>query len=334
MEGTGILSNFTAIFCRFSMSVYTPLSLEEVQAFAEPYGLAVIDLIPIQGGIQNTNYFLVDQSQQHYVLTVFEELDAEGAGELVPVLDCLGQAGVPVAVPLKHSGQAIHSIADKPAQIAPRLMGEHPEDASIAQIQAIAQAQAKLHLALRDFPLERDFNRNHQYWSDVAAQLKPQMNADDQALLAQVFQQFAQITQQHPDRPTGFIHSDLFRDNTLFEGDQLQGILDFYELNQDEWLFDIAISINDFCTAYPQAHLDQAKADAFLAAYQGIRTLTEDELACLNIFLAMAACRFWSMRLQVAQKNAEHGRTGDDILQKDPLQMRMMMQDRLQRITA
>lgn len=39
------------------MSVYTPLSLEEVQAFAEPYGLAVIDLIPIQGGIQNTNYF-------------------------------------------------------------------------------------------------------------------------------------------------------------------------------------------------------------------------------------------------------------------------------------
>ena len=316
------------------MSVYTPLSLEEVQAFAEPYGLAVIDLIPIQGGIQNTNYFLVDKSKKQYVLTVFEELDAEGAGELVPVLDCLGQAGVPVAVPLKHSGQAIHSIADKPAQIAPRLMGEHPEDASIAQIQAIAQAQAKLHLALQGFPLERDFNRNHQYWSDVAAQLKPQMNADDQALLAQVFQQFAQITQQHPDRPTGFIHSDLFRDNTLFEGDQLQGILDFYELNQDEWLFDIAISINDFCTAYPQAHLDQAKADAFLAAYQGIRTLTEDELACLNIFLAMAACRFWSMRLQVAQKNAEHGRTGDDILQKDPLQMRMMMQDRLQRITA
>ncbi|MFW1839016.1 homoserine kinase [Acinetobacter gyllenbergii] len=316
------------------MSVYTPLSLEEVQAFAEPYGLAVIDLIPIQGGIQNTNYFLVDQLQKHYVLTVFEELDAEGAGELVPVLDCLGEAGVPVAVPLKHSGQAIHTIADKPAQIAPRLMGEHPEDASIIQIQAIAQAQAKLHLALQGFPLERDFNRNHQYWSDVAEQLKPEMNAQDQALLAQVFQQFAAITQQHPDRPTGFIHSDLFRDNTLFEGDQLQGILDFYELNQDEWLFDIAISINDFCTAYPQAHLDQAKADAFLAAYQSVRLLTADELACLNIFLAMAACRFWSMRLQVAQKNAEQGRTGDDILQKDPLEMRMMLQDRLQRITA
>lgn len=316
------------------MSVYTPLSLEEVQAFAEPYGLAVIDLIPIQGGIQNTNYFLVDQSQKQYVLTVFEELDAEGAGELVPVLDCLGDAEVPVAVPLKHQGQAIHTIADKPAQIAPRLMGEHPEEATLVQIQAIAQAQAKMHLALKDFPLERDFNRNHQYWSDVAEQLRPNMNEDDQSLLDQVFQQFAHITQQHPNRPMGFIHSDLFRDNTLFEGDQLQGILDFYELNQDEFLFDIAISINDFCTAYPQAHLDQAKANTFLDAYQNIRQLTDDELACLNIFLAMATCRFWSMRLQVAQKNAEQGRTGEDISQKDPLEMRMMLQDRLQRITA
>lgn len=47
-----------------------------------------------------------------------------------------------MAVPLKYNGQAIHSIADKPAQIAPRLMGEHPEQASIKQVQAIAQAQA------------------------------------------------------------------------------------------------------------------------------------------------------------------------------------------------
>jgi hypothetical protein len=37
------------------------------------------------------------------------------------------------------------------------------------------------------------------------------------------------------------------------------------------------------------------------------------------------------MRFQVAQKNAEQGRTGEDISQKDPMEMRMMLQDRLQR---
>ncbi|MFX2222372.1 homoserine kinase, partial [Acinetobacter baumannii] len=53
------------------MSVYTPLSLDEVRTFAAPYGLEVLELNPIQGGIQNTNYFLVDVNRKQYVLTVF-----------------------------------------------------------------------------------------------------------------------------------------------------------------------------------------------------------------------------------------------------------------------
>lgn len=314
------------------MSVYTPLSLDEVRSFAAPYGLEVLELNPIQGGIQNTNYFLVAENQKQYVLTVFEELDAQGAGELIPVLEQLGAHEVQVAVPLKHSGRAIHFIAGKPAQIAPRLMGQHPMQTTVAQVAAIAEAQAKLHVALHGFPLERDYKRDHQYWTAVAEQLKPNMNQDDRALLEQVYQAFNRKTAQYPNRPQGFIHSDLFRDNTLFNGEQLQGILDFYELNQDELLFDIAITLNDFCTEYPQAHLNLEKVDAFLAAYQTVRPLTSDELACLDVFLAMAACRFWSMRLQVAQKNKEEGRTGDDILQKDPQEMRAMMQDRLSHV--
>lgn len=73
---------------------------------------------------------------------------------------------------------------------------------------------------------------------------------------------------RYSNRPTGFIHSDLFRDNTtLFEGDATR-YSRFYELNQDELLFDIAITINDFCTEYPAAHLNSDKVDAYLKAYQ------------------------------------------------------------------
>ena len=86
------------------MSVYTTLTLTEVQDFSSPYGLEVIDLIPIQGGIQNTNYFLVTKDGSQFVLTVFEEMDEHGAGELVPVLEHLGKAGLAVPVPLNHSG--------------------------------------------------------------------------------------------------------------------------------------------------------------------------------------------------------------------------------------
>ena len=116
------------------MSVYTTLTLTEVQDFSSPYGLEVIDLIPIQGGIQNTNYFLVTKDGSQFVLTVFEEMDEHGAGELVPVLEHLGKAGLAVPVPLNHSGKSIHSLKNKPAQIAPRMMGEHPMPSTIQQV--------------------------------------------------------------------------------------------------------------------------------------------------------------------------------------------------------
>jgi len=315
------------------MSVYTTLTLKEVQDFAAPYGLEVIDLIPIQGGIQNTNYFLVCENQQ-YVLTVFEDMDEQAAGELVPVLQHLGQAGLAVPVPLSHSGKAIHTLKNKPAQIAPRMMGEHPMPSTVAQAEAIAIAQAKMHVALKDFKLERAFVRDHAYWYNVAQEIKSSLNAADKVLLGKLLGLYEALTAVYPDRPRGFIHSDLFRDNTLFEGDQLKGILDFYELNKDEFLFDIAITLNDFCTNYPEVTLNEEKANAFLKAYETVRPLTEDEKSCLELYLAMAAGRFWMMRLQVAQKNAAEGRTGEDILQKNPEEMRNMLIERLKFVIA
>jgi homoserine kinase type II len=316
------------------MSVYTTLTLQEVQDFSAPYGLEVIDLIPIQGGIQNTNYFLVCKDVSQYVLTIFEELDAKAAGELVPVLEHLGQHGVAVPVPLNVNGQAIQSLKDKPAQIAPRMLGEHPMPASIEQVRAIAVAQAKMHVALQNFPLQRSEVRDHAYWRQVANTLKPTLNAADQVLLSELLGLYDALTAMYPNRPQGFIHSDLFRDNCLFQQDTLTGILDFYEMNRDELLFDIAITLNDFCTAYPDVHLNEDKAIAFLTAYETIRPLTEDEKACLEIYLAMAAGRFWLMRLRVAAKNAQQGLTGADILQKNPNEMRNMLIERLKFVTA
>ncbi|RZG68447.1 homoserine kinase [Acinetobacter bouvetii] len=316
------------------MSVYTTLTLKEVQDFTAPYGLNVADLIPIQGGIQNTNYFIVCENGQQYVLTIFEEMDEQGAGELVPVLEHLGQAGLAVPVPLSYQGKAIHTLKGKPAQIAPRMQGEHPMPASLAQAQAIAVAQAKMHVALQDFPLERAFYRDHAYWRQVSREVKPSLNDADAMLLNNLLGVYDALTAMYPNRPKGFIHSDLFRDNTLFDGDELKGILDFYELNKDEWLFDIAITLNDFCTEYPSVTLNEDKAVAFLNAYESVRPLTVDEKACLELYLAMAAGRFWMMRLQVAQKNAAEGRTGGDILQKNPAEMRDMLIERLKFVTA
>ncbi|MBK0063431.1 MULTISPECIES: homoserine kinase [unclassified Acinetobacter] len=316
------------------MSVYTPLSLEQVQAFALPYGLEVVNLIPIQGGIENTNYFLVTQDHQQYVLTVFEELDQQGANELPPVLQYLGQQGVPVAVPLSYAGQFIHVIADKPAQIAPKIAGRHPIPPTLKQIIGIGKAQAQLHMALQNFQFKRQSYRNHAYWTNVADQLRSHMNQDDLELLDRVYQLFNQQREQHPDLPQGWIHSDLFRDNTLFDEDVLEGILDFSEMNQDDLLFDVAIAINDFCTEHPSAQLNSDKLNAFVEGYHTVRQFTSDEQSCLAVYLAMAACRFWLLRLQVAERNAQEVRQGDDILQKNPIEMRRLLESRLAHLTG
>ena len=316
------------------MSVYTTLSLKEVQAFAAPYGLEVIGLNPIQGGIQNTNYFIVCADGTQFVLTLFENMDTEAAAELIPVLEYLGQQGLAVPVPLKHNGQSIHTLKNKPAQIAPRMLGQHPMPSTLEQVEQIAIAQAQMHVALQDFPLQRKTARDHAYWYNVAKQIKPTLNVADTALLNNLLGLYEALIAMYPNRPKGFIHSDLFRDNTLFEGNTLKGILDFYEMNRDELLFDIAITLNDFCTEYPEVTLNEAKATAFLNAYSSIRPLTEDEKSCLELYLAMAAGRFWMMRLQVAQMNQAEGRTGDDILQKNPLEMRNMLVERLKFVTA
>ncbi|AOA57124.1 homoserine kinase [Acinetobacter larvae] len=313
------------------MSVYTSLSLKQVQDFASAFSLDVLELIPIQGGIQNTNYFL-RCADADYVLTLFEDMSAEQAAEIIPALDQLVAQGVAVPAPLKINGQALHVLADKPAQITPRVLGEHPETTTVAQVRAIAQAQARMHLALKDFPLTRQFNRNHDYWYAVAKQLQPQMSTEDAALLQQLIERFAEIRQQYPDRPRGLIHSDLFRDNTLFIGDDLQGILDFYEMNHDELLFDVAISINDFCSDYPDVSLNDEKAAAFLEAYQQLRPFTADEQACLDSYLAAMAGRFWLLRLSVVLKNQQQGRDGEQILVKDPEVMRHMVLNRLARL--
>lgn len=87
-------------------------------------------------------------------------------------------------------------------------------------------------------------------------------------------------------------------------------------MNQDDLLFDIAIAINDFCTEHPTVQLNSDQFNAFIEGYQTVRTLTSDEQACLRVYLAMAACRFWLLRLQVAQRNAQEVRESEDILQK------------------
>jgi len=58
----------------------------------------------------------------------------------------------------------------------------------------------------------------------------------------------------------GPVHADLFRNNVMFKGEQVTGFFDFYFAGCDTWLFDVAVTVNDWCIDLATGVLDAAGA--------------------------------------------------------------------------
>ncbi len=306
------------------MSVYTLLSARDIQSLLDAYALPPLgDFTPIKGGIENSNYFVRLVDGRELVLTLFEELKADEALFLGPLLDHLEAGGVPVATPLQdRSGRYLGELLGKPAQVAPRLPGQHPEAPGPDQCRAMGATLAHLHVTLQNYPLDRPNAHGAAWWENLARHWQPQLSSADGELMARLLSRHAEICARHPELPRGLIHGDLFRDNTLFMADAVTAVLDFSETGLDYWLLDIAITTNDFCRQWPAPRPNALRREAFLEGYESARPLTEAERAALPVFLAVAAMRFWLSRLDINARNRAEQRGGEHVLEKDPGEMR------------
>jgi homoserine kinase type II len=78
---------------------------------------------------------------------------------------------------------------------------------------------------------------------------------------------------------------------------RLGGFFDFYFAGVDKWLFDVAVTVNDWCIDLGTGVLDTARVDALLRAYQTVRPFTPAEERHWNDMLRAGAMRFWVSRL-------------------------------------
>ena len=166
-----------------------------------------------------------------------------------------------------------------------------------------ADAHGAGHLAAQDFPIHQPNLRGLDWWKATAPALAPFLDDSQAALLRSALdEQIAFAAARTPARlPYGPAHCDLFRDNVLFDGTfespHMGGFIDFYFAGCDTWLFDVAVTVNDWCIDLATGVLDEARVRAMLDAYHAVRPFTAAEQASWQPMLQGAALRFWLSRL-------------------------------------
>lgn len=278
------------------MSVFTPVERESLLGFLSPFQLGeLLGYRGIAAGVENTNYF-VSTNRGEYVLTLYESLTPGQLGFYLQLLQTLSAQGLPVPLPLPDArGETLGSLHNKPAALFPRLPGQSIESPNQAQCQAIGSHLARLHLAGNSMQEMPSNHRGYQWWQQSLIKLEDKLAPEERHLLQQELQ--FQSRYRLPDLPRGLIHADLFRDNALFENNELSGILDLYAACEGIWLYDLAIVVIDWASqrqALPEIDLSHA----ILIAYSRIRPLTKLEKGAWPVVLRQAALRFWLSRLQ------------------------------------
>lgn len=309
------------------MSVYTSISEPELQQFLSQYDVGeLVSYTGISAGIENTNYFVDTQKeglQQRFVLTLFETYSAQEMPFFLGLMKHVADANVPSAHPIASlDGELLLELKGKPAALVERLNGGDIKQPNTAQLKEIGRAMAQMHIAGKNYAGQRQNCRSIDWWEDALQRLQDKLPADEtQLITAEIEHQKAVDRSQ---LPAGVIHADLFHDNALFDGDQLAGIIDFYFACNDVFLYDIAVTLNDWCST-ETGGLDSNKAQAYLSAYQQVRELTASEQAAFCAMLRAGALRFWLSRLI----DWHFPREGEMTHSKDPNQFKQILQQRI-----
>lgn len=277
------------------MSVYTSVSDEEMRAFLTQYDLGkFVSLQGIAQGITNSNYFLTT-SCGRYVLTVFEALKQEELPFFLKLNQHLSEKGVACAAPVARKDGKLDSVLlGKPACLVACLKGSDTSWATDKQCFNTGAMLAKMHLAGQDFPLAMDNPRDEKWWHDACLQLLPVLDEADAALLQSEIAFLDGNLGKH--LPSGIIHADLFKDNVLLDGENVAGFIDFYYACNGNFMYDLAIAVNDWARTADNK-LDLPLRDAFIAGYESVRPLSDEERAYFPIAQRAGCIRFWVSRL-------------------------------------
>jgi homoserine kinase type II len=290
------------------MAVFTAVTEAQLADWMRHYDLGeVVEFRGITSGIENSNFFLTT-TRGEYVLTIFEKLTAQQLPFYLDLMRHLASHRVPVPDPMPRDDGALFGMLNgKPATIVTKLDGAPELAPRAAHCVEVGQMLARMHLAGRDFAHQQPNLRSLSWWQETVPGIVPFLTDAQRTLLTDelAHQQAFFASDDYASLPGGPCHCDLFRDNVLFAHPAadthhevaLGGFFDFYFAGCDKWLFDVAVTVNDWCVDLATGKLDEERVEALLRAYQTVRPFTPAETRHWGDMLRAGAYRFWVSRL-------------------------------------
>jgi homoserine kinase type II len=281
------------------MAVYTEVSDEDLTAFVAAYDIGeVLSLKGIAEGVENSNY-LLHTSGGSFILTLYERrVKPADLPFFIGLMEHLSTRDVPCPLPVRASdGEALRSLAGKPAAIVTFLEGMWPKSVRLEHCSALGEAMAKMHLAGQGFNRRRANALSVGSWRGILNSTDGRADEVKPGLATELVQELDELEKNWPSGlPVGVIHADLFPDNVFFQRDRLSGLIDFYFACDDFFAYDLAICLNAWCFEI-DGSFNVTKARRMLTSYRRVRNFTAAELEALPLLARGSAMRFLLTRL-------------------------------------
>ncbi len=295
------------------MAVHTELGAEALERLLTEYGFhEVLTAEPATHGIENSNYFVKAASPQgveSLVVTLFESA-IPGDGFAFSLVEHLASQGLSVPVLLRTmSGGRTTSYRGRDVGVVKRFAGKHPCVASETQCHAIGTFLSRMHEASEALDHAAEPHPRDATWlRTTAAEVRALLDAESSYVLDNAVNMVGALLERADVQalPTGIVHGDLFRDNALFEGDELVAVIDFHHAAKSMRVFDIAVALNDWALD-GECRIRSSARDALLAGYEEVRSLKLAETVYLDAFRLYAALCFWISRLFQVKQLAKWG---------------------------
>jgi len=284
------------------VGTFTQLGEREFAELADRFGLPEVTAhAPIAAGTINSNFRIVAGGTP-YFLRVNEGKSEEDVAYEAELVRAFAAGGVPTPVPIAaRDGRAYAGLGAKWVSLFGWRPGRHlgPDEISPAIARNLGAALARLHVVGAALPASwrRASIYDHAHLVERFRGFEGSTDPELARAIAILRDELAEAERQAAVRAAasrGIIHGDLFRDNVLWEGEQIVAILDFEQASGGSLAYDLAVCLNDWC------YVDAPRLDlvaALLEGYRTIRALPPEDRAALLIEVRAAATRFTITRI-------------------------------------